>query len=84
LGTTKVEKVDLQCLNLRMVNKANQIETEDKYGYIKPAEIEQSRLDLNVLLKRAKEEKKNDLKTNTIILSGAFALVLIVFVVLSL
>ena len=37
------------------------------------------RLDLNDLLKRAKEQKKNDIKTNLFIYTGA-ALVLAVFI----
>ena len=67
-----------------MVNKVNEIEVEDKYGYIKPSVTEKTRLDLNDLLQRAKAEKKSDLKTNAIILSGALALVLVVVAMLSL
>ena len=67
-----------------MANKAHQIETEDKYGYIKPSETVKTRLDLNDLLQRAKEEKKSDFKMNAFILSTAFALVFVIFVMFSL
>ena len=84
MGTTVIGNFGLWCLNLRMVNKANEIQAEDKYGYIKSSDTEKTRLDLNDLLQRAKAEKKNDLKTNaTIILSCAFAVVLVVVAVLS-
>ena len=67
-----------------MVNKVQHIDVEDKYGYIKSSETVKSRLDLNDLLQRAKEEKKSDIKTNVLILSGAFSIALVVFLMLSL
>ena len=67
-----------------MVNKVQHIDVEDKYGYIKSSETVKSRLDLNDLLQRAKEEKKSDIKTNVLILSGAFSIALVVFLILSL
>ena len=67
-----------------MVNKVQHIDVEDKYGYIKSSETVKSRLDLNDLLQRAKEEKKSDIKTNVLILSGAFLIALVVFLMLSL
>ena len=42
------------------------------------------RLDLNDLLKRVKDRKKNDKKINLLIFSGAASLVLVVFLLLSL
>ena len=67
-----------------MVNKVQHIDVEDKYGYIKSSETVKSRFDLNDLLQRAKEEKKSDIKTNVLILSGAFSIALVVFLILSL
>ena len=67
-----------------MVNKVQHIDVEDKYGYIKSSETVKSRLDLNDLLQRAKEEKKSDIKTNVLILSGAFSIALVIFLILSL
>ena len=42
-----------------------------------------SRLNLNDLLERRKKEKKLDKKTNLLILSGASAVAVIIFVILS-
>ena len=42
------------------------------------------RLDLNDLLKRAKDEEKNDKKFNLIIFSGAASVVLVFFMLLNL
>ena len=67
-----------------MVNKVQHIDVEDKYGYIKSSETVKPRLDLNDLLQRAKEEKKSDIKMNVLILSGAFSIALVVFLILSL
>tara|TARA_Y100000590_G_scaffold444333_1_gene574942 strand:+ start:1955 stop:2167 length:213 start_codon:yes stop_codon:yes gene_type:complete len=46
--------------------------------------ISTERLDLNVLLKRRKEEKKMDKKTNILIFSGATAVAGVVLAILSL
>ena len=46
--------------------------------------ISKERLDLNVLLKRRKEEKKMDKKTNILIFSGATAVAGVVLAILSL
>lgn len=60
---------------------------EDKYGYIKSS-VErfapQKRLDLNDLLKRMKNQKKDDKKINVYIISGAASVALVVFLVFSL
>ena len=84
MATSYIVKIIIWCLNLAMVNKAQHIDVEDKYGYIKSSETVKSRLDLNDLLQRAKEEKKSDIKTNVLILSGAFLIALVVFLMLSL
>ena len=46
--------------------------------------VSKERLDLNVLLKRRKEEKKMDKKTNILIFSGATAVAGVVLAILSL
>ena len=52
--------------------------------YVQSAKFEKPRLDLNDLLKRAKDQKKNDKKANLLILSGAATVVFVVFLVLTL
>ena len=56
---------------------------EDRYGY-RSLEIPKKRLDLNDLLKRVKDEEKNDKKFNLLIFSGAASVVLVFFMLLSL
>ena len=56
----------------------------DKYGYIKSGRAKGSRLDLNDLLKRIKDRKKDDKKTNILIISGVFVLAAVFFLILSL
>ena len=52
-----------------MRGKANQIKSKVvQYGY-KSFQINEKRLDLNDLIKRAKDEKKNDKKFNLLIFS---------------
>ncbi len=63
--------------------KASQAE-EDKYGYIKSARATGSRLDLNDLLKRMEDQKKDDKKINILIISGVFVLAVVFLVILSL
>ena len=63
--------------------KASQAE-EDKYGYIKSAKATGSRLDLNDLLKRMEDQKKDDKKINILIISGVFVLAVVFLVILSL
>ena len=53
-------------------------------GVYKDTLISTERLDLNVLLKRRKEEKKMDKKTNILIFSGATAVAGVVLAILSL
>ena len=57
---------------------------ENRYQYIKSAKSIKSRLDLNDLLKRAKDQKKNDKKENLLILSGAVTVAFVVFLLLNL
>ena len=67
-----------------MRGKANQIKSKvGQYGY-KSFQINEKRLDLNDLIKRAKDEKKNDKKFNLLIFSGASTVVLVFFLLLSL
>ena len=56
---------------------------EDGHHY-KGSEFTEKRLDLNDLLRRLDDRKKNDKKINLLIFSGAASLVLVVFLVLSL
>jgi len=59
---------------------------KDEYGFSKIYKndvSEKSRLDLNDLLKRMKDQKNNDKKTNMFILSGALGLFLVVILILS-
>ena len=63
--------------------KASQAE-EDSYGYIKSAKAKGSRLDLNDLLKRMEDQKKDDKKINILILSGVLVLAVVFFLILSL
>ena len=65
------------------VMKAKEAEG-DKYGYIKSAKATGSRLDLNDLLKRMEDQKKDDKKINILIISGVFVLAVVFFLILSL
>ena len=66
-----------------MREKANQVGyEEEQYSFVKPdnSSTSKKRLDLNDLLKRAKDQKKNDRKLNLLIYAGA--VFVIVFFVL--
>ena len=63
--------------------KVSQAE-EDKYGYVKSAKAKTSRLDLNDLLKRMEDQKRDDKKINILILSGVLVLAVVFFLILSL
>ena len=63
--------------------KASQAE-EDRYGYTKSVKTTGSRLDLNDLLKRMEDQKRDDKKINILILSGVLALAVVLFLILSL
>ena len=63
--------------------KASQAD-EDRYGYIKSVKTTGSRLDLNDLLKRMEDQKKDDKKINILIISGVFVLAVVFFLILSL
>ena len=52
--------------------------------YAQSAKFVKPRLDLNDLLKRAKDQKKNDKKTNLLILSGTITVAFVVFLLLNL
>lgn len=67
-----------------MRREVNQVHSdEDRIGY-KRSETIKKRLDLNDLLKRTKDEEKNDKKFNLLIFSGAVSVVLVFFLLLSL
>ena len=60
---------------------------ENQYSYAKSREnvyAAKTRLNLNDLLKRIKDQKKDNRKINLLILSGATSIVLVFFLILSL
>ena len=69
-----------------MREKAKQLNLqEDRYGYLEPEKSKfemNKRLDLNDLLKRMKDQKKDDKKTNTLILSGAAGVAAVVLIII--
>ena len=64
--------------------KAHRAESEDKYAYIKSSRTAKSRLDLNDLLRRVEDQKKDDKRANLLILSGAASVAIVVFLILNL
>ena len=58
---------------------------EEQYRIGKPDDslISEKRLDLNVLLKRAKDQEKNDKKLNLIIYAGVACVIAVFFLILS-
>ena len=76
---------------MRMRGKINSVQLEknaDEYGYKYISNDQRAasknRLDLNDLLQRMKDEKKDLKKTNVIIFSGAVSIAAVVLVMLSL
>ena len=69
-----------------MREKVNQIGyEEEQYRIGKPDDslISEKRLDLNVLLKRAKDQEKNDKKINLLIYAGATSVIVVFVLILS-
>ena len=60
------------------------VDRENRDQYAQSARFEKPRLDLNDLLKRAKDQKKNDKRTNVLILFGAITVAFVVFLLLNL
>ena len=60
------------------------VDRENQNQYAQSAKFVKPRLDLNDLLKRAKDQKKNDKKANLLILSGAVTVAFVVFLLLNL
>ena len=60
------------------------VDRENRGQYAQSAKFVKPRLDLNDLLKRAKDQKKNDKKANLLILSGAVIVAFVVFLLLNL
>ena len=60
------------------------VDRKNRYQYAQSAKFVKPRLDLNDLLKRAKDQKKNDKKANLLILSGAVTVAFVVFLLLNL
>ena len=57
---------------------------ENRYEYSGSVKFAKPRLDLNDLLKRAKNQKKNDKRANLLILSGTVTVAFVVFLLLNL
>jgi len=69
-----------------MREKANQIRyEEEQYRFGKPDDSSTSkkRLDLNDLLKRAKDQEKNDKKLNLLIYAGVASVIVVFVLILS-
>ena len=60
------------------------VDRKNRDQYAQSANCSKPRLDLNDLLKRAKDQKKNDKKANILILSGVVTLAFVVFLLLNL
>ena len=68
---------------LPMRRKVSQVKSdEDRYGY-RTLENSKKRLNLNDLLRRAKDEEKNDKKFNLLIYSGAVFVIAVFLFILS-
>ena len=72
-----------------MLTMGARLKFKEKNQDINPAEVKNTtntsgRLDLNDLLKRAKDEEKNNNKTNLLILSGTVAVAAITLLIISL
>ena len=69
-----------------MREKANQIRyEEEQYRFVKPDDslMLKKRLDLNDLLKRARDQEKNDKKLNLLIYVGAASVIVVFVLILS-
>tara|TARA_B100000029_G_C16717458_1_gene645643 strand:- start:134 stop:310 length:177 start_codon:yes stop_codon:yes gene_type:complete len=53
-------------------------------GEVVKAKLEEQRINLNDLLKKAKDQKKEERKANLIIVSGVLSVALVVILILSL
>ena len=60
------------------------VDRENRDQYAQSANFVKRRLDLNDLLKRAKDQEKNDKKANLLILSGVVTVAFVVFLLLNL
>jgi len=68
-----------------MRGRAEQIKSDDEgYGYKSLLDKNEKRLNVNNLLRRIKDEKKEDKKFNLLIFSGASVVVLLFLLLLSL
>ena len=67
------------------MGKVSRVKSEnDYYGYRPLLDTTEKRLDLNNLLRRAKDEKEKNKKLNLLIFSGATSVVLVFFLLISL
>ena len=72
---------------IKLMGRTNQIKVANKYNSGRPFDgdyVAKDRLDLNDLLKKRREEKEIDKKTNILIFSGAVTVAAVVGAILSL
>ena len=67
-----------------MRGKLSQVKSDDDlYGYRPLLDATKKRLDLNNILRRAKDEEKKNKKLNLLIFSGMTSVILVFFLLLS-
>ena len=72
---------------IEFMGRVNQIKVDDRNNENRPFRsnlVENTRLDVNDLMKKRQEEKRVDKKTNILIFSGVTAVAAVVLVILSL
>ena len=67
-----------------MREKTSRVEDNDQYNYVKDANTAKYRINLNNLLRRMKDERERDKRTNLLILAGSFSVALVVFIIFAL
>tara|TARA_B100001123_G_scaffold227353_1_gene255850 strand:+ start:460 stop:756 length:297 start_codon:yes stop_codon:yes gene_type:complete len=88
LNTVTIVLKTQKCLNTLRGGKVGQVNYDkEQYTYSDSAETEstkKARLDLNDLLKRAKDQQRSDKKNNLVILSAVVAVIGVVVLILNL
>ena len=67
-----------------MREKTSRVEDNDQYNYVRDANTVKHRINLNNLLRRMKDERERDKRTNLLILAGSFSVALVVFIIFAL
>jgi len=67
-----------------MKERTSRVEDNDQYNYVKDVNTAKYRINLNNLLRRMKDEKERDSRTNLLILAGSFSVALVVFIIFAL